>query len=456
MRKLVFALLLLCSALFATAQEWQWSVQLKGFISSETGKEPTAFLWIPSDCHQLRAVMVGKHNMSEETLFEMPRFREALSRMGIGLVWITPGIDQQWDVTKGTQEIFNRMMNDLAEVSGYSELEHIPVVPVGHSAMATYPWNFAAWNPERTLAVISLHGDAPRTNLCGYGGENLEWGRTRNIDGIPGLMIEGEYEWWEARVNPALAFRMMYPESCISFLCDTGRGHFDVAGQTADYIALFLRKALEYRLSGHPSLNEPVRLKKLTEGLTEVEGMPLNFKVYYVIDVNAFACADGSVRVFSSLMDIMTDEELLGVIGHEVGHVAHKDSKNGFRTALLTSALKDGISSQGGKAAALTDSQLGDLGEALVNATYSQKQERAADDYGYEFLKKAGKNPWAMALSFQKLKKLQEEAGAQKSSKLNQLFSTHPDLDARIQRMEERATSEGIEKPANTMEETAK
>ena len=171
-----------------------------------------------------------------------------------------------------------------------------------------------------------------------------------------------------------------------------------------------------------------VRLKKLTEGLTEVEGMPLNFKVYYVIDVNAFACADGSVRVFSSLMDIMTDEELLGVIGHEVGHVAHKDSKNGFRTALLTSALKDGISSQGGKAAALTDSQLGDLGEALVNATYSQKQERAADDYGYEFLKKAGKNPWAMALSFQKLKKLQEEAGAKKSSKLNQLFSTHPIL----------------------------
>ena len=187
-----------------------------------------------------------------------------------------------------------------------------------------------------------------------------------------------------------------------------------------------------------------IRLKKLTDGLTDVEGIPLNFKVYYVIDVNAFACADGSVRIFSSLMDIMSDDELLGVIGHEV----HKDSKNGFRTALLTSALKDGVSSQGGTAAKLTDSQLGDLGEALVNSTYSQKQERSADDYGYEFLKSHGKNPWAMALSFQKLKKLQEEAGAQKSSKLNQLFSTHPDLDARIKRMEERATSEGIEKPA--------
>lgn len=190
-----------------------------------------------------------------------------------------------------------------------------------------------------------------------------------------------------------------------------------------------------------------IRLKKLTEGLSDAEGIPLNFKVYYVIDVNAFACADGSIRVFSSLMDIMSDEELLGVIGHEVGHVAHRDSKSGFRTALLTSALKDGVSSQGGTAAKLSDSQLGDLGEALVNATYSQKQERDADDYGYEFLKKGGKNPWAMALSFQRLKKMQEEAGAKKNSKLNQLFSTHPDLDARIKRMEERATAEGIAKP---------
>lgn len=99
------------------------------------------------------------------------------------------------------------------------------------------------------------------------------------------------------------------------------------------------------------------RLNKLTQGLGDADGIPLNFKVYHVTDVNAFACADGSVRVFSSLMDIMTDEELLGVIGHEIGHVAHRDSKDGFRTALLTSALKDGISSQGGKAATLTDSQ---------------------------------------------------------------------------------------------------
>lgn len=37
----LYLLLLFCYT--ATAQEWQWSVRLKGFISSETGKEPTAF-----------------------------------------------------------------------------------------------------------------------------------------------------------------------------------------------------------------------------------------------------------------------------------------------------------------------------------------------------------------------------------------------------------------------------
>lgn len=195
------------------------------------------------------------------------------------------------------------------------------------------------------------------------------------------------------------------------------------------------------------------RLNKLTQGLTNVEGIPLNFKVYYVTDVNAFACPDGSVRVFSSLMDAMTDEELLGVIGHELGHVAHKDSKKGFRTALLTSALKDGIASTNGAAAALSESQLGSLGESLLNATYSQKQESKADGYGYEFLKKNGKNPWAMALAFERLKKLEEDAGVQKDSKWQRMFSSHPDLDKRIKTMSKRAEKDGFARPENKMPE---
>lgn len=217
---------------------------------------------------------------------------------------------------------------------------------------------------------------------------------------------------------------------------------------TDEQMTAYVKEYIDW-MDTHNKVCEPdhpytQRLNRLTEGLTDVEGIPLNFKVYWVVDVNAFACADGSVRVFAALMDIMSDEELLGVIGHEIGHVAHKDSKKAFRTALLTSALKDGISANGGTIAALTDSQIGDLGEALANAKYSQKQENQADDYGYEFLKKSGKNPWAMALSFKRLKEIQGEG---KQSKINQLFSSHPDLDKRIQRMEKRATDEGITPP---------
>lgn len=262
----ILCLLFVFASIFLTrgnAAEWQWSVEIPGIVSAETNGHPQAFLWIPSDCRQVKAVIIGTHNMTEETLFENALFRKQMSEAGIALVWITPGWDQKWDVATGCQQAFEKLMEDLAAASGYGELAYAPVVPFGHSAMATFPWNFAAWNPERTLAIVSFHGDAPRTNLTGYGRENLEWGRNRNIDGIPGLMIEGEYEWWEARVNPALAFRMMYPESCISFLCDAGRGHFDIADRTAAYIALFLQKALAYRLPRTYDPNKPVNLKKL-------------------------------------------------------------------------------------------------------------------------------------------------------------------------------------------------
>lgn len=214
---------------------------------------------------------------------------------------------------------------------------------------------------------------------------------------------------------------------------------------TDDQMTAYVKEYIDWMDKHNPVLPETdpyvKRLNKLTEGLTSVEGIPLNFKVYNVVDVNAFACADGSVRVFAALMDIMDDDELLGVIGHEVGHVAHHDSKKAFKQSLLTSALKDAAASTSSKVAALTDSQLGSLSEALASATYSKKQENQADEYGYEFLKSHGKNPIAMAKSFRKLQKLQ---GDQKTSKVNQLFSSHPDLPVRIKKMEERAKKDGF------------
>ena len=235
---------------------YQYSVSLTDYVSPETGKAPTAYLWIPEGCQQVRAVMVAQQNMTEEMLYKMPTFQRRMQELDVALVWVAPWFSQNWDPATGCQKVFEEMMAGLAGQSGHKELERAPVIPFGHSAQATFPWNFAAWNNDRTLCIISFHGDAPRTNLCGYGTANVEWGRTRNIDGIPGLMIEGEYEWWEARVRPALAFRMMYPNSCISFLADAGSGHFEIMPETAEYIAKFIEKAMQQRLQPDGTLRK--------------------------------------------------------------------------------------------------------------------------------------------------------------------------------------------------------
>ena len=256
---LVVLLSLFMQVAKVAAAPWQWSVEIKELISEETNAHPSAYLWIPENCKQVRAVIIGQHNMTEETIFEHPEFRKNMGKLGIAEIWITPGIDQRWDVTKGTQQIFETMMKNLSEISGYTELEFAPVIPIGHSAMATYPWNFAAWNPERTLAVLSIHGDSPRTHLTGYGRANLDWG-TRTIEGIPSLMVMGEDEWWEDRLITSFDYRREYPNAPLSFLADAGHGHFDISDELIDYLSHFLKKTVEYRLPEHSSLDAPIQL----------------------------------------------------------------------------------------------------------------------------------------------------------------------------------------------------
>lgn len=39
-------------------------------------------------------------------------------------------------------------------------------------------------------------------------------------------------------------------------------------------------------------------------------------------------------------MDVMTDEEVMAVVGHEIGHVVHTDSKDAMKNAYLRSAVR--------------------------------------------------------------------------------------------------------------------
>ena len=178
------------------------------------------------------------------------------------------------------------------------------------------------------------------------------------------------------------------------------------------------------------------RLKRLTAGLTEVDGLPLNFKVYYVIDINAFACGDGSIRVFSSLMDIMDDDELIAIIGHEIGHVVHHDVKDAMKSAYLASAARNAASAAGGVVGKLSDSELGEVASAFMDAKFSQKQEYAADDYGFDFAVKHGFSPYGMANA---LNKLVELSKGSKASAIQKMFSSHPDSEKRAAKIKEKA-----------------
>lgn len=207
-----------------------------------------------------------------------------------------------------------------------------------------------------------------------------------------------------------------------------------------DDVARLCRESVEWMDAHNPIADDTTeycaRLKRLTANIKEVNGIPLNFKVYHVTDINAFACADGSVRVFSSLMDIMDDDELMGVIGHEIGHVAGGHSKAAMKTAYLSSAAVEAAGAAGGVAQQLSESAIADLAVKLTNAQFSQKQESEADEYGFQFAVANGFDPYGPSNA---LKKLSGMSGGAKASALQKMFSSHPDSQKRSARLKEMA-----------------
>ncbi len=239
----MLALALLGNADLGTAAVWQWSAAVPGGRSTETDAAPRAFLWIPPACQRVRAVVVGQHNMEEEFILEHSGFRDALAELSMAAIWVTPPFDHVFRFDRGAGERFEAMMRALATESGYAELEFAPIVPLGHSAAASFPWNFAVWNPRRTLAAISVSGQWPLWDDPSM----PVWG-DRTIDGVPGLVTMGEYEWAEERAAEGLRQRAAHPAWALSMLAEPGGGHFDASDAKVEFLSLYLRKAAEHRL----------------------------------------------------------------------------------------------------------------------------------------------------------------------------------------------------------------
>jgi metalloprotease len=199
----------------------------------------------------------------------------------------------------------------------------------------------------------------------------------------------------------------------------------------------------EHQIAG-PTDPYTIRLNKIFGKYTNAYGLALNYKVYVLKEVNAFATADGSVRVYTGLMDVMDDNELLVVIGHEIGHVVNHDSRDAIKAAYQKEALIDGTASQSKTIATVTDSQLGKIGSAMIDSKHSRKQESEADTFAYDFMKKNGYDVNAVESAFSILAKMSE--GAQ-TDFLTKMMSSHPDSKERAENAKKRAEKEGLYKP---------
>jgi len=175
------------------------------------------------------------------------------------------------------------------------------------------------------------------------------------------------------------------------------------------------------------------RINKVVKGLKAPDGLTFNVKVYKTTEINAFACGDGSIRVYSGLMDVMDDDMLVAIIGHEVGHIVHGDVMKAMKRSYLSSAARDAVTSVGGIVGQISASMLGDLAETYVSARFSQKQEYAADAYGFQFAIDNGHDKYSMANALNKL--LELSGGQSTSGSVANWFASHPDTGSRVERV---------------------
>lgn len=166
------------------------------------------------------------------------------------------------------------------------------------------------------------------------------------------------------------------------------------------------------------------RLARITKGLQGYDGLNLDFKVYLTKEINAFAMADGTVRVYSGLFDAMPDDQVLAVLAHEIAHVRLKHSYQQMRAALLTDVAFKAAGAAGGTVGQLSSSQLGQLGQVAVNAQFSQSDELEADGWAVKLLKDLGHDPYAMKRAIETLRDKFGTGGG--------FLTTHPSNDKRI------------------------
>src|SRR6201987_174726 len=158
------------------------------------------------------------------------------------------------------------------------------------------------------------------------------------------------------------------------------------------------------------------RVYQVVEQLTQKAGLPMP-KIYVIPtdSPNAFATgrnpSHASVAVTQGILNLLNDEELEGVLAHELGHVNNRDILISSIAATLAGAITylarfamffgggDREDRRGGGLGALVMMILAPLAALLIQMAVSRSREYQADDSGAHLTG----NPYALASALAKL-----------------------------------------------------
>ncbi len=140
--------------------------------------------------------------------------------------------------------------------------------------------------------------------------------------------------------------------------------------------------------------------------------------------INAFALPGGQVFItFALFSKLKTEDQLAGVLGHEIGHVLGRHSAERMAKQGLTQGLLTAVMAGGGNNAAQVAAMIGNM----VNMKYGRQDELESDELGVRFMIEAGYRPEEM---IGVMKILKASSGGKR---VPEFQSTHPDPDNRIE-----------------------
>jgi predicted Zn-dependent protease len=166
-------------------------------------------------------------------------------------------------------------------------------------------------------------------------------------------------------------------------------------------------------------------------------GSPYEFDFHLLGDaetINAFALPGGQVFITRALFDrLQTEGEIAGVLGHEIGHVVGRHSAEHIAKAKLTEGLTGAAvlaTYDPDNPASMQTAQVAMLIGQLVNLKFGRDDELESDFLGVCFIAESGYDPREL------IRVMQVLAEASQGQSPPEFFSTHPNPDNRIERIE--------------------